>query len=365
MQADGVAMRKTAFDLEFSSFESSAYAAPDAEALSAATPRVSAIIVTYNTGLSLWECLEAVAEDDSIGEVLIVNNGNPKDQETKLQEFVAERAKKFQLINGNGNVGFSKACNIGAKGAHGRYVLFLNPDAVLERGAVNAMIAAGESRPGMWLAGGLLLDVFGKEQRGARRGKLTLWNAAASFTGLSNILSKIGGAAFREVHWEEQPLPIEPAVVPTVSGALMLMPTAQFRQIGGFDESYFLHVEDIDLCRRIGDAGGDVVFAPTAHAKHYGSTSSANRLWIEWQKGRGLDIYFRKFARTPLEEVCAFFLSPVMRLALVARALYLSVRLNRRSANMKRLRALASERRVVEETEQQYPESNGAVRTFA
>jgi N-acetylglucosaminyl-diphospho-decaprenol L-rhamnosyltransferase len=156
--------------------------------------RVSAIIVTYHTGDALWECLNAVLADDSVSEALIVNNGNPADQEAKLNAFVAEHAK-FKLVDGNGNVGFSKACNIGARCARGRYFLFLNPDAILDDGAVEAMIAAGEARPGLWLSGGMLLDAFGKEQRGARRGKLTLWNAAASFSGRSRSATCIGKAS--------------------------------------------------------------------------------------------------------------------------------------------------------------------------
>jgi GT2 family glycosyltransferase len=312
-------------------------------------PRVTAIIVSFHTGAPLWECLRSVERDSAIGEVVVVNNGNPPEIEHELEKFVRSR-DKFRLVGGHGNVGFAKACNQGAKAAHGQHLLFLNPDAVIDPGAVNALIACGEGREAPWLAGGLLLDVFGDEQRGARRGELTLWSAFVSFSGLAAIMPKLGGKAlaekFADVHWEHSARPSEATPVPVVSGAFMLTPAAHFRRIGGFDEDYFLHVEDIDLCRRIGAAGGEVVFAPDARAKHYGSTSRANRLWIEWQKGRGLDRYFRKFARDKREVVAATLLSPMIRAALMARALYFMVRVKRRSANMKRLRALASERRA-------------------
>lgn len=344
MQADGVAMRALAFESDFSA---RVFAPPIPLASSAV--RVSAIIVTYNTGPSLWECLEGAAADPELNEVIVVNNGNPDLQEHRLRAFVAQHAEKFVLLDGHGNVGFAKACNLGAQKARGTYVLFLNPDAVLQPGSVEALIDAGRGRSGIWLAGGRLLDVFGKEQRGARRGKLTIWNAASTFSGLSRLLTRLGGEAFKDVHWDREPLPAEPVIMPTVSGALMLMPAAHFRQIGGFDESYFLHVEDIDLCRRIGEEGGSVVFTPRAAVKHYGSTSKVSRFWVEWQKGRGLDIYFRKFASTPLEHVLAYVFSPVIRIALMARILVLSVQLNRRTANMKRLRAIAGERRTVED----------------
>lgn len=337
-------MRALAFESDFSA---RVFAPPVPIAASAV--RVSAVIVTYHTGPSLWECLDGAAADPEIDEVVIVNNGNPELQEHHLRAFVAQHADKFVLLDGHGNVGFAKACNMGAQRARGTYLLFLNPDAVLQAGSVEALIEAGRGRSGIWLTGGRLLDVFGKEQRGARRGKLTIWNAASTFSGLSRLMTRLGGEAFKDVHWDSEPLPAEPVMMPTVSGALMLTPAAHFRQIGGFDESYFLHVEDIDLCRRIGEEGGSVVFTPRAAVKHYGATSKVSRFWVEWQKGKGLDIYFRKFASTPLEHVLAYLFSPLIRVALLARILVTSVQMKRRSANMKRLRAIAGERRVVEE----------------
>jgi len=337
-------MRALAFE---SDFPTQVFASRMPVAVSAV--RVSAIIATYNTGPSLWECLEGAAADPALGEVVIVNNGNPESQEKRLRAFIDQHADKFVLLDGHGNVGFAKACNMGAQRARGAFLLFLNPDAVLQSGSVEALIDAGRARSGIWLAGGRLLDVFGKEQRGARRGKLTIWNAASTFSGLSGVMTRLGGEAFKDVHWEKEPLPAEPVIMPTVSGALMLMPAAHFKQIGGFDEAYFLHVEDIDLCRRIGEDGGAVIFTPLAAVKHYGSTSKVSRFWVEWQKGKGLDLYFRKFATTPLEHALAFVFSPVIRVALMARILVLSVQMNRRAANMKRLRAIAGERRAGED----------------
>jgi hypothetical protein len=101
--------------------------------------------------------------------------------------------------------------------------------------------------------------------------------------------------------------------------------------------------------RVAGEDGGAVIFTPLAAVKHYGSTSKVSRFWVEWQKGKGLDLYFRKFATTPLEHALAFVFSPVIRVALMARILVLSVQMNRRAANMKRLRAIAGERRAGED----------------
>jgi GT2 family glycosyltransferase len=81
-----------------------------------------------------------------------------------------------------------------------------------------------------------------------------------------------------------------------MSGALMLMPRTAFEQVGGFDTGYRLHCEDLDLCRRLRNAGLAVAVAAGVRVLHLRGTSSRGRpLWVEWQKHRGMLRYFRKF----------------------------------------------------------------------
>jgi len=87
---------------------------------------------------------------------------------------------------------------------------------------------------------------------------------------------------------------VEP--VEAVSGACMYLPRHVFDEIGGFDEAYFLHVEDLDICRRVRDAGYGVGVARTLHALHAQGSSSRHRpLFVSWHKHRGMWRYFRKF----------------------------------------------------------------------
>ena len=84
--------------------------------------------------------------------------------------------------------------------------------------------------------------------------------------------------------------------VEAISGALMLMPRALFARIGGFDEGYRLHAEDLDLCRRAREAGAVVAVANDVRVVHVRGVSSRSRpLFVEWHKHRGLWRYFRKF----------------------------------------------------------------------
>jgi GT2 family glycosyltransferase len=84
--------------------------------------------------------------------------------------------------------------------------------------------------------------------------------------------------------------------VDAVSGALLLLPRILFDRIGGFDEAYRLHAEDLDLCRRVRMTGAAVVVANDVRVLHLRGVSSRSRpLFVEWHKHRGLWRYFRKF----------------------------------------------------------------------
>jgi N-acetylglucosaminyl-diphospho-decaprenol L-rhamnosyltransferase len=280
--------------------------------------RVSAIVVTHHTGQPLELCLRSLFAEPWVDEVVIVDNGNPPDVESSLRALQADR-RDVTLIQGHGNVGFSRGCNLGAVAARGAYLLFVNPDVVLHRGAVERMVQAGQGAASPWIVGGRLLDRKGREQRGARRELLTPWRAFVGATGLATFerLAPI----FRDVHRERDPKPADVVPIPVVSGALMLTPREDFDTLQGFDEAYFLHVEDIDICRRAVEAGGAVLFQPGAEALHFGSTSRASWAFVEGHKARGMNVYFRKFARSPWEHVGIALLSPLISAGLMGRGL--------------------------------------------
>jgi len=114
---------------------------------------------------------------------------------------------------------------------------------------------------------------------------------------------------------EDEPLPEGPVRVGAITGAFFLIHRADFDALGGFDEDYFLHVEDVDLCRRAIEAGGSVTFQPKACALHYGQTSDAPSATVQRHKADSLQRYFRKFAKTPGEKLAAAVLGPMIGLA--------------------------------------------------
>lgn len=260
--------------------------------------RVCAVIVSYRTGPSLVSCLESLAAVQGLDEVVLVDNGNPDAEAAALDSFAA-RHSKARVLRGHGNIGFAAACNLGARAGRGDALAFINPDVVLAAGALLRLVAVLETARAPAIIGGDLRNADGRPDRGSRRERLTLWRAMVSASGLSR-LERIA-PIFRDFNRHTDPLPPAPIRVGAVSGALMMMRRADFEFLGGFDEGYFVHVEDVDLCRRVEEAGGDVLFAPGPHGHHARSTSDATPRAVARYKAESMARYLRKFARGPIE----------------------------------------------------------------
>jgi len=280
---------------------------------------ISVIMVSYLTGPALLEAINAVMADSDIFELILVDNGNTLDARKRLSHIVAQH-DRIRLLQGHGNIGFARACNYGAKLARGEYFLFLNPDALIAEGAARDLANCGKTLTAPWIAGGMLMDVNGQEQRGGRRGALTPLSALISFTPLHKL------PVLKSIHMDTQPLPKTPQAYPTVSGACLMMDRTSFEILGGFDEDYFLHVEDIDLCRRARENGGEVYFVPKATVMHYGSTSQVRRQKVEWEKLKGFKLYFLKHSDTLFGKTMTYLAWPFMAFAIMGRAWYLAIR---------------------------------------
>lgn len=280
--------------------------------------RISVVVVSYYTGAALFECLQAVLADPDVFELILVDNGNPESTRERLWSFANKRAR-VRILQGQGNVGFGRACNYGAKIAKGEYILFLNPDAIIEKGAVLKMAEHSDLLQNPSIVGGYLQTIHGTEQRGSRRRALTPWSAFVSFTPLHKL------PGFRSIHMDIQDDTAMPQSVTTVSGACMLMDRQSFEMLGGFDERYFLHVEDIDVCRRAGTAGGQVLSIPTAKVMHYGSTSEVRIQRVEYEKFKGFIRYFWDYSPKWWAKVLLFFAAPFMFLAIMGRAWWVAL----------------------------------------
>ncbi len=260
------------------------------------TPKIAAIIVSYRTGWRLRDCLYALCGDPQVSQVIIVDNGNPAGDAAWISRFAAQRSD-VTVVQPGDNLGFGRGANLGAASAGGAdWLVFVNPDAMVKRGAAGMLAGAAHGAPRPVLVGGRIFGLDGREQRGCRRRELT-W---ATAIGLNR--------------WtlETAPAPAGPVPMDCVSGAFFAIPREDFLALGGFDEAYFLHVEDVDLCRRVREAGGTVLYHPSAGALHAGATSDAPSGVVPAHKAESLKHYFRKFARSPLDRLLNALLLPLL-----------------------------------------------------
>ncbi len=252
-----------------------------------AGPCVSAVVVSYYTGPLLARAIASLRAQPEMAEVILVDNGNLPGE---VDKAVQGEGAPVRVLTGRGNIGFAAGCNLGAKAATGEYLLIFNPDAVLPEGGLGRMLADGAALARPWLMGAQLVGPDGIEHQGSRRRVLTPWTAFVEAAKLYRLAPK--HPYFQRFNLHTDDCPEGMTEVPTISGAVMFLPRADYDAVGGMDERYFLHVEDVDFCLRFAKAGGAVWFDPHVAVTHYKSSSRANPVRIEARKTAGIIRYF-------------------------------------------------------------------------
>lgn len=251
---------------------------------------VSAIVVSYQTGPVLARSLDALRGQEGVLEIILVDNGNP---DGAVAAAIGDEGggPPIRVISGQGNVGFAAACNLGARAAAGDILLFVNPDAILPPGGAARLAADGARFESPWLIGAKIVDPSGGEQRGSRRATLTPWRAFVETTGLYRLAPR--HPYFRRFNLHGYPCPAEVTPIPVISGACFCLPREDYFAVGGMDERYFLHVEDVDFCLRFADAGGRVLFDPHVSVLHFKSSSRVDPILVSYRKTVSMRRYFR------------------------------------------------------------------------
>lgn len=254
--------------------------------------RVTALVVAADSGDCLRDCVEALLASPRIDAVRVADNAS-RDGVPAAVAAKHVREARFSLTVNPRNLGFGAAMNRLARRCATPWLLLVNPDCRIEPAALDALLAVGEAHPEAGIVGACVEDADGRVDPASCRRDPTLAHVAASL-GLRRG-ETVEAAIDRAV--EAQP-------VEAVSGALMLVRRAAFDALDGFDEGYFLHFEDLDLCRRMRDAGHAVLLAPRVSVRHHKGSSSRHRpVFVDWHKHRGLWRWLRKFdpaLRSPL-----------------------------------------------------------------
>lgn len=243
---------------------------------------VAAVVVSHQSASTIGDCVARLLVCERVGAVVVVDNAST-DGTQEIVRTLLDADPRLSLVCNDDNPGFGTACNQGAARTDCTWLALVNPDCLLEPDDLVRLIAHAESLPDAGLLGTTQFDAQGHEDAATRRRDPSLDRLLA------------GRGRRDSLTIERNPaLVLQP--VDAVSGALMLMPRALFEVLGGFDEGYRLHAEDLDLCRRVRQAGQGVYVANDIRVLHLrGVSSRARPLWVEWQKHRGLWRYLGKF----------------------------------------------------------------------
>ncbi len=212
---------------------------------------VSFVIVNYNSITDLLRCLSDLSslKQAHFFEVIIVNNDTKK---IHLPQYTFFRQICVEI---NNNVGYSTANNIGLKHVSSPIVCFLNPDTHSFSFNFFSIIDYIQPRT---IVSPLILSKNRKPQKWSNGNKITLWRT---------ILHNFG---FYTKTWQSKKM----IPVHWVSGAALCSTTAFLRELNGFDETFFLYFEDVDLCERAHQVGGSVQFVPQISLVHTSGQSS-------------------------------------------------------------------------------------------
>lgn len=253
---------------------------------------LSVLIVNFNAGSTLPECIFSVLSSKISLQVLIFDNGSTDDSVALVRGLVGID-HRVTIIESSENLGFAAGINAMLEYIQGNMILILNPDCIIQLGALERMLAVLARFPEAGMAGCLIRNPDGSEQRGCRRYLPTPTRALARVLNLDRFSRRFQGFDLTGT-----PLPPGPVPVEAISGAFMLVRRSTIERIGPLDEGYFLHCEDLDWCMRAKLANIPVLFVPDVEVYHAQGTSSAGRpVRVEFYKHQGMIRYYRKFFR--------------------------------------------------------------------
>lgn len=258
-------------------------------------PEYLSIIVTHHrTPELLYLCLKSIKDTiESIEHEIIVVDS---EFTGKTEEIIKENFPEIKLISFKKNVGYSKIVNTGLRKVIGEYILIINADIIVLKGAISEMLKFMKKNPDVGIIGPQLLDFtnniqvscFAKPSLGAILARRTFFGKTKWGRRFLNyfIIRNWDRKTIREVDW--------------VQGSAMMVRGEALKKVGLWDERFFMYFEDTDWCRRFWQNGYKVIYLPRAKMAHY-----YHRVSKKW--GAILDVFLNKYARIHIISALKYF----------------------------------------------------------
>ena len=245
--------------------------------------KFSVVTVNYRSWPYTLRCIDSLygtGYEDF--EVVVVDND---------QEPPPEIPHPVRLIRNPENVGFARACNQGMSVSGGEYVMFMNPDTLVEDGFFESLQKFLDENPRTGMVGPRIVGAGGNLQLTARKELSFL----SGFLGRTSLLTRL----FPKNPLVKRLFPAAekltgPTVVDWISGTCMTVRRRTLEEIGPMDERFFMYFEDADLCRRAREAGWFVYYLPQVEVFHHSGASSRNRPRAIWDLHKSAFLYHRK-----------------------------------------------------------------------
>ncbi|MDR9419524.1 glycosyltransferase [Gracilimonas sp.] len=233
------------------------------------SPHISIIIVNYKVKEYIANLLNSIkkAQHNLKLEIFVVDNDSRDDS----IPYLKERFPEVEYIANKNNVGFAKANNQAIRKAEGKYTLIINPDTLVSEDTLDVLFKHMEKNPDCGAGGCKILNPDGTFAPESKRAVPTIWSSFSKVFGLNSLFPNSRLFNQYYLNWIDED---EVAKVPVLSGSFMFWRTQLLKELGGFDERFFMYGEDIDLCYRVQETEYHIEYVPKTSIIHYKGEST-------------------------------------------------------------------------------------------
>jgi nucleoside-diphosphate-sugar epimerase len=240
-------------------------------------------MVIKNSAEAMFAAVGSVLSQQDLSELIMVDNGNAPDVLTRLQQRGLSDPR-LKIITGHGDVGYARACNIGARQATSEILLFLKPNYLLPPDALRTLANTLKNEPKAMLTSGVV----------ARADSGLECEARSQIITPKTVFYEIVGIGKRKT--KRVPPPQKTFEVATVSGSCLCVRANDYKKLGGFDEAFYPQTEDADFCLRVQQIGGRVLCVPSVKITQMPIQNAIqNPAIVHWQTAQNAMRYLNKF----------------------------------------------------------------------